>query len=421
VLNVWSGGLGGANRPVLVWFHGGGYAIGSGSWPTYEGANLARRGDAVVVTVNHRLGALGYLHLGELAGPGYESSGNVGMLDLVQSLEWVRDNIARFGGDPDNVTIFGESGGGAKVSTLLAMPAARGLFHRAAIQSGPGLRVQPVEAASALASKFLAELGVGADQLEQLASLPVEQILAAQQAILPGGAAARGGFAPVLDGAAVTAHPGDALADGSAPDVPLLVGCTRDEATLFLAGDPKFLEPDSMDRTALERRLDRFGLGQERDRILATYAANRPNDSELDLLVAILTDQMMRLPSIALAERKLSGGSAPVFMYLFTWSAGPLRSAHGFEIPFVFDNVGGEVMAATPTRQILAGEMSEAWLAFARHGDPVHDGLADWPAYNVETRPTMIFDRGGSHAENDPWGEDRRAWDGITPRSSLTG
>jgi para-nitrobenzyl esterase len=176
-----------------------------------------------------------------------------------------------------------------------------------------------------------------------------------------------------------------------------------------------------MDRTALERRLDRFGLGQERERILATYAANRPNDSELDLLVAILTDQMMRLPSIALAERKLSGGSAPVFMYLFTWSAGPLRSAHGFEIPFVFDNVGGEVMAATPTRQILAGEMSEAWLAFARHGDPVHDGLADWPAYNVETRPTMIFDRGGSHAENDPWGEDRRAWDGITPRSSLTG
>jgi para-nitrobenzyl esterase len=420
VLNVWSGGLDGTDRPVLVWLHGGGYAIGSGSWPTYHGANLARRGDAVVVTVNHRLGALGYLHLGELAGDEYASSGNVGMLDLVQVLEWVRDNIAAFGGDAGNVTIFGESGGGAKVSTLLAMPSAAGLFHKAIIQSGPGLRLQTVEQATTLAAKFLAELGIGADQIDELHARSADELLAAQTAVLPGGAAGRGGFAPVLDGRTVTSHPGNALADGTAPDVPLMIGCTRDEATLFLAGDPKFREPASMDRTAVERRLDRFGLGEHRDRILAEYRANRPEDSELDLLIAILTDQMMRVPSIAMAERKRRGGTAPVYMYLFCWAAGPLRSCHGYEIPFVFDNVGGEVMNSTPTRQILAGEMSEAWLAFARHGDPVHDGLPDWPSYDIDRRATMIFDRGGSHAEFDPWGADRQAWTGVPPRAPMS-
>ena len=416
VLNVWTAGLDGDHRPVMVWFHGGEFAIGSGSWAVYEGTNLARRGDAVVITVNHRLGALGYLHLGELLGGDYASSGNVGMLDLVAALEWVRDNAARFGGDAGNVTIFGESGGGAKVSTLLAMPAAAGLFHRAVVQSGPSLRVQTEERATASATKLLAELGLSVEGSADLRAVPAEQIVAAQVAVSPGGGAGMG-FAPVLDGVAVTDHPGHALRDGTAPDVPLLIGCTRDEATLFLLGDPAFSDPARLDRAALERRLERYGLGEDGPRVLDAYRHNRPDDSLLDLYIAIVSDQMMRVPSIKMAELKLAGGTTPVFMYLFEWAAGPMRSGHGFELPFVFDNVGGDVLESSPSRQALAVEMSEAWLAFARHGDPAHEGLPEWPAYDLDDRATMIFDRDGSHLDLDPRGADRRAWDGMPVRS----
>lgn len=418
VLNVWTAGLVGGHRPVMVWFHGGEFAIGSGSWAVYEGTNLARRGDAVVITVNHRLGALGYLHLGELLGDD-ASSGNVGMLDLVAALEWVRDNVTRFGGDPGNVTIFGESGGGAKVCTLLAMPAAAGLFHRAVVQSGPSLRAQSVERATESATKLLAELGLTVDGSADLWSVPADQIVAAQIAVSPGGGAGMG-FAPVLDGVAVTDHPGSALQRGAAPDVPLLIGCTRDEATLFLLGDPAFSDPTKLDQAALERRLERYGLGDDGPRVLAAYQQSHPEGSLLDLYIAIVSDQMMRVPSIKMAELKLAGGSAPVFMYLFEWAAGPMRSGHGFELPFVFDNVGGDVLEPSPSRQALAVEMSEAWLAFARHGEPGHDGLPDWPAYDLDDRATMIFDRGGSHLDHDPRGADRLAWDGM-PVRSITG
>jgi len=416
VLNVWSSGLDGAARPVMVWLHGGGYAIGSGSWPLYDGANLARRGDVVVVTLNHRLGALGFARFAELLGDEFATSGNNGMLDIVQALEWVRDNIARFGGDPSNVTIFGESGGGAKVCTLQAMPAARGLFHRAVIQSGPSGRVTPVHRATAYASKFVAELGVAGDDLVALQAAPAEQILAAQSAAAPFGAASLMGFSPVLDGVTVTAHPGDALRAGTVPDVPLMIGCTRDEATLFIATDPAFRDPDKLDDAALLRRLERYGVGDERERILAAYRANRPDDSNTDLYIAIVTDQLMRVPSIRLAEDRIAGGGPAVYQFLFTWAAGLLRSGHGFEIPFVFDNVGGEVMRPSTSRHQLAAEMSEAWLAFARTGNPSHDGIGDWSAYDFERRTTMVFDRGGSAPQDDPWGDDREVWDGVTIR-----
>jgi para-nitrobenzyl esterase len=424
VLNVWSPDLQpstGSPRPVLVWLHGGGFAIGSGSWPLYDGANLARRGDAVVVTINHRLGALGFLHLGELLGEGFESSGNNGMLDIVAALEWVRDNIARFGGDPTNVTIFGESGGGAKVCTLLAMPGADGLYHRAVVQSGPGGRVLPVERATGYAEKLFAELGLATDDLAGLQAASTEQILTAQGAAAPFGAGGRMGFSPLLDGTVITRHPDEALRDGSAPDVPFMIGCTRDEATLFVAGDPAFRDPSSLDDARLERRIDRFGLADHRNQLLAAYRANRPDDDNLDLYLAILTDQLMRVPSIRLAEDRVaaldSGASrAPVFVFLFTWAAGPLRSGHGYEIPFVFDNVGGEVLHGSPSRHRLAAEMSEAWLAFARTGNPSHDGVGDWPAYDLDRRPTMVFDREASAPQDDPWGADRQAWDGIAIR-----
>jgi para-nitrobenzyl esterase len=196
-----------------------------------------------------------------------------------------------------------------------------------------------------------------------------------------------------------------------------MIGCTRDEATLFLVGDPAFSDPARLDEPALARRLDRYGLGEDRSRVLGAYRENHPDDSRLDLYIAIVSDLMMRVPSIKMAELGLAGGSAPVFMYLFEWAAGPMRSGHGFELPFVFDNVGGDVLEPTPGRQALAGEMSEAWLAFARHGDPSHEGLPEWPAYDLDDRATMIFDRGGSHLDLDPRGADRRAWEGMPVRS----
>lgn len=414
-LNVWTPGLNrSARRPVMVWLHGGGFSIGSGSWPVYDGQALASRGDVVVVTVNHRLGIFGYLHLGDRAGSEYASSGNAGMLDLVAALRWVNENIAAFGGDPDNVTIFGESGGGAKVSTLLAMPAAAGLFHRAAIQSGPGLRVRAEDQATQSGEEIAVSLGCSAGDVGALQSLPSERLLEAQ--------AKRGrmsftDFSPVLDGIAVTDHPGQALSNGTASDVPIIVGSNRDEASLFLAMDPANADLASLDESGLMRRMSRYG--DDGPRIAAEYRAARPDASPYDLYVAIESDRMMRAPSIELAERKLGGGTAPVFMYLFRWATGPLGSAHGYEIAFVFDNARPPVMHPSPSRAALAAQMSDAWISFARVGDPSHGGLPAWPAYSTAERATMIFDRDDCHVERDPCPEGRLAWAGTKVRTGM--
>src|SRR5918998_6599755 len=252
-LNVFTPAADDARRPVMVWFHGGGYTIGSGSWPLYDGTNLARRGDVVVVTVNHRLGILGYLQLAHLD-EAERAAGNAGTLDLVASLEWVRDNIARFGGDPGNVTIFGESGGGAKVCSMLAMPAARGLFHRGVVQSGAMQYLRTPDAAAALTDKVLGEVGLPAgDAVADLRSLPADALLAAQQAVSGGSRDPMGGgFGPVLDGVDLPKHPGKAVQEGVAPDVPLMIGTTFDEATLFMAGEPAPRDPSPPFPAALQ-------------------------------------------------------------------------------------------------------------------------------------------------------------------------
>lgn len=404
-LNVWTPGLDDhVRRPVLVWLHGGGFAIGSGSWPVYDGTSLARRG-AVVVTVNHRLGIFGYFHLDGLAAPEFASAGNAGMLDLVAALAWVRDNISYFGGDPTNVTVFGESGGGAKVSILHAMPTARGLFHRAAVQSGPGLRVRTAEQAAETSERVLSELGAGANPVEALQTVPTERLLEAQAKL---GRRSVFAFSPVMDGIHVSAQPGETFASGAAPDLPMLIGCNRDEATLFLARDPALADGAGLDEDGLRARLR--PLGGATDAILTAYRRARPAATPRELLVAIESDRMMRIPSIELAEAKLKGGTAPVYMYLFCWAAGPLGSAHGFEIPFVFDNARPPVMPDSPGRQLLAEKMSEAWLAFAREDSPGHAYLPAWPRYAPPERATMIFDRGRCHVVNDPGGEERVAW-----------
>lgn len=427
VLNVWSRGLGdGGKRPVMVWLHGGGMFLGSGDhMAMYDGASLTRRGDVVVVSVNHRLGILGYLHLGGLLGEAYATSGNAGMLDLVLALEWVRDNAEAFGGDPGNVTIFGESGGGMKVSILLAMPAAKGLFHRAIVESGPGLQCLTPEVATQSARDLLAELGIDESRAADLHDVPADRIVEAQDALgKRGGSLLAGGanFSPVVDGLSVPAHPFDPLASPLAAGVPLLIGTNKDEMTLFLMAIPGYR---SMDEAAMRERLKAMltmRLGDQisadgMEGLISAYRRTRPEATPTDLLVAITSDRM-RVGSIRLAERKAAASTAPVFMYLFTWESpafgGLMKSCHILEMPFVFDNVAEPYMLIgdSPERHELAARMSGAWISFARHGDPNHEGLPRWPTYDPEKRATMIFNS-ECRIENDPAAEERLAWSGV--------
>lgn len=403
-LNVWTPGTDDGARPVMVWIHGGGYGVGSGSWPLYDGANLSRRGDVVVLSVNHRLGPFGYLHLDGLVGDRLSpdearSSGNNGMLDLVAVLEWVRDEIHGFGGDAGNVTIMGESGGGAKVSTLLAMPAARGLFHRAIIQSGPGLRVTKPERATANAEGVLRSLGADSD-VERLWSASADELLAAS------GAAGRMGLTPVLDGVAILDHPVQELTVGTAADVPVIVGCNRDEGA---GGLPRDIDEDGL-RARLAQMADTDD-GASVERLLATYRHEHPDASLVDILSFAITDQRMRAGSIALAEAKAKGTSTPVWQYFFTYQLAG-RAGHGYEIAFCLDNLGVGGTAPSEGRRRLADEMSEAWLAFARTGDPNHAGLVEWPPFTVPDRETMVFGP-TSEVVDDPSRATRELWEEI--------
>ncbi len=393
-LNVWTPGLDTARRPTMVWLHGGGFANGSGGAAMYDGAALARRGDTVVVTLNHRLNVFGYLHLGEVFGPAYARSGVAGMLDIVLALEWVRDNIAAFGGDPTNVTIFGESGGGWKVSLLMAMPAARGLFAKAVIQSGPGLTAKPTASATKVARAVLTELGVAT----------AEQLLAVDAATLSRASVKAGDalrlYAPVLDGDVIPRHPFEPDASPLNADVPILIGTNKDEAALFLFSHPRFGSFTEEDVAKAARK----AVGERADALIAAVRRAFPDYSLTHQAAACDTVGGMWAGSIKLAERKAAQGAAPVFMYLLTWETpvarGRLRSAHAIEIPLVFDNVekARNFVGRGDDPQILAEQMSEAWLAFARTGDP------GWPAYDADDRTTKIFDV-QSRVEHDPYAE----------------
>ncbi|HLZ70166.1 MAG TPA: carboxylesterase/lipase family protein [Dehalococcoidia bacterium] len=425
VLNVWTPGTDtAARRPVMLWLHGRGYAEGAGSEGWYNGAALARRGDVVVVTINHRLNVFGYLHLADLD-PAFAGSGVAGLLDVVLALQWLRENIAAFGGDASNVTIFGESGGGAKVSTLLAMPAAEGLFHRAIVQSGPSLRGTEAAEGTAFAERLLAHLGLRANEAAKLQTLPHAQLTAAL-ASLPApsdggmnmaGAPRRAALwlRPVVDGAYLPQHPFDPVAAPTAVPVPLLIGTNKDEAALFLAGDPRRRR---LEEHELLERLTRL-LGDRRDEILAVYRRTRPEATPWDLLIGI-SSEPTRLSSIQLAERKAAGGPAPVFMYLFTWESdalgGLFKSCHALEIPFVFNQpAAAPFTGSKPNRAELAASMSDAWAAFARNGDPNGAGLPHWPAYSAERRATMLCDV-PCRVEEDPRREERLVWAGMALR-----
>jgi para-nitrobenzyl esterase len=398
-LNVWTQGLGDAKkRPVMVWLHGGGFAYGSGAWPIYDGANLARKGDVVVVTVNHRLNLFGYLYLGQLAGDQYAKSGNAGMLDLVAALEWVRDNIEAFGGDPSNVTILGESGGGAKVSTLLAMPDAKGLFHRAIIQSGPGLRGAPKEAATHAAKGILDELQVSPSDMKALQGIPAETIIAA--AIAAGAKSGVSGMgamlrlAPVVDGVVLPSDPFTPAAPAISANVPILIGSNKDEMTLFTAAEPWF---GKLTDAELEQRAKQMA-GAKAGPLLAAFRKLHPDYSPTYLMNQVMTASTMFAGSVTLAERKAAQKAAPVYMYYLVWDTpvgnGLFKSPHTLDIPFMFDNVDKArvLVGPGPQPEALAKQMSDAWLAFARTGSPNTKSLPDWPAYTSEKRATMLFD-----------------------------
>jgi para-nitrobenzyl esterase len=426
VLNVWTPAVkDGRKRPVMFWCHGGGFTMGSGSASIYDGTNLARRGDVVIVTINHRLGPFGYLYLGDISGEEFAISSNAGMQDIVMALEWVRENITSFGGDPNNVTLFGESGGGYKVSVLMAMPTAAGLFHRAIVESGPGWRMMPKEIATEQANKLLKELGVSIANLGKLYSLSVEQILDAGRKInrnIPFG------WWPVVDGKVLPWHPFDPVAPDISANIPLIIGTNKDEATLFLSaeyrrsrlgdGPAAKIARNIWFHTATPRIAHRIA-GKSAKSFLATYREGRQQSSDSELFSAMMTDWMMRIPSIIQAERKYAQHSAPVFMYLFSWETpilnGRLKATHGLEIPFVFDNIGSGLLTGTGrTQSDLARNMSETWISFARSGVPNYAGIPNWSPYDPDERVTMIFDQ-KCRVENDPFKSERIAWNGIEP------
>ncbi|MBU4317454.1 MAG: carboxylesterase family protein [Proteobacteria bacterium] len=356
-------------------------------------------------------GAPGYLYLAELGGKKYATSGVNGMLDAVLALEWVRDNIAEFGGDQDNVTIFGESGGGLKVGTLMALPRAEGLFHKAVMQSGPGLRGVDPKLATPFAQKVLDHFDIKKEELYKLHDLTSEQLLDAVTKLAGIGPGASGFLAPVVDGKVYPCHAFMPDAAPTAVNIPLIIGTNKDESALFSAADPKRV---SFDEEELHRRLDRL-LGERKTEILDVYRQNRPRATPWDLYIGTISESM-RLWSIQLAEKKAAAGGAPVYMYLFTWESnymgGIFKSCHAMEIPFVFNNPDiAPFTGKGNARHELAASMSQSWINFARSGDPNVQGLPHWPSYDKENRTTMIFDT-PCRVENDPRKEERQVWKG---------
>jgi para-nitrobenzyl esterase len=418
-LNVWTPAVDEAARPVMVWIHGGAYEAGTGSIPWYDGSSLARNGDVVVVTINYRLGALGFLHLADVLGDDYAESGLCGTLDQVLALEWVRDNIAAFGGDPGNVTIFGESAGGMSVGTLLGVPAARGLFHHAIAQSGATRHVWMPDEAAVVTGLFLDALGT-----DDVLSAPVERILAAQQAagmqlLEAGGRDLRGGlgvpFRPVIGTEGLPRHPLDAVRDGEASDVTVIAGSTAEEWNLFLIVER---QRGGIDDDALLWRAERIfgaalgeGAGQH---AVEVYRRSRPGASAEDIWCALATDWMFRIPAIRLLEAQ-SVHQPNAFGYVFshrsTAFGGVLGACHAVEIPFAFDNLhrkGVELFLGEvdDDARATARAMSSAWLSFARTGDP------EWPRYDVDRRATMNL-CGRPEVIDDPGRADRELWEGV--------
>ncbi len=425
-LNLWTPALDEGRRPVMVWIHGGSFTSGTAGSPIYDGSSLARRGDVVVVTINYRLGALGFLALPQLE----EEEGvfgNLGLLDQITALEWVREHISGFGGDPDRVTVFGESAGAMSAGALLATPRARGLFRRAVLQSGAAENVSSREESVRVGACLLEELGLANPDAERLRSVPVADLLAAQQSTVARMWRSVSGltFQPVVDGRVIPSPPLQQIRSGCAADVSLLVGSNRDEYKLWNLADPKAAK---LDHAALLRRCRHNIPGEGVDgtahavRAIETYARlreGRASAAPPELWTAIETDRLIRAPALRLADAQRAH-QRQTFVYLFAWTSpameGALGSCHALEIPFVFGSLrhpGVSAFAgAGPAAERLSSVMQDAWISFARSGDPSHPELGDWPAYDPESRPTQLL---GPECElvHAPLEEERRFWEGL--------
>jgi para-nitrobenzyl esterase len=411
-LNVYTPAVDDTRRPVLVWIHGGAFIIGSGSTPLYDGAAMVERGDVVLVTINYRLGAFGFMELGWLD-ESLLGSGNLGLQDQVAALEWVRDNIAGFGGDPGNVTIFGESAGGMSVTSLLAAPSAKGLFHKAIAQSGAAQAIATLDQAEVAGRQVVDGLGVST--IEELRALTQEQILEVQAQImiaaltnvepmLEQGVSASLPFRPVADGTFLPDNALAAIRAGSAADVPLITGTTKEEWKLFALMD---LQP--VDEDVLRTRLQ--ALTGDADKVLAVYADAVDDLAPKDAFTMIATDMVFRHPTIELGEAQLAV-SPDVWEYEFDWATpamgGMLGACHAIELPFLFGMSADERLAGFLGEDPpvgLAEAMQDAWLSFARTGDPGDD----WPRYDLDRRVVKTFDAESGTAE-DPGAEARQFW-----------
>jgi para-nitrobenzyl esterase len=417
-LNIWTPAADAGRRPVLFWIHGGGFSFGSGSFD--DGSQLARRGDCCVVTINYRVNIFGFLYI-------KDKMANLGQLDQIMALRWVRDHIDRFGGDPENVTIFGESAGSVAVCSLMAMPAAKGLFRRVIAESGSvhpkGFNPQDGENGAA---KILAALGVADGDLDALRKIPAETLVqvAEKMELEARGEGLLFPYGIYVDGKTMPEHPLEAVRKGDAKDIELIIGTNRDEAKLYTALMPSGQNLDGEGLVkAVAKVLARYNQSEESAaRMIGVYRQARegklPTDPQ-SLLDAITTDSRFRIPALLLAEAQ-SRHQRNVFSYLFTYASpalgGKLGSCHGLEVPFVFGGLAEKKRFIFPERNAgtgaLSDNMMDAWIAFARTGNPSHAGMPDWPPFDPVERRTMIFDLETKVGE-DPFGTERKAWAGI--------
>lgn len=416
VLNVWTPGVNdGAKRAVLVSFHGGGFSTGSGNAPGFDGAQLALFGDAVVVTVNHRLASYGYTHLADLgAPPEFAYAGVTGIMDLVASLQWVHDNIENFGGDPGKVMIFGQSGGGAKTSTILATPSAKGLFHRAAVQSGSSLRLTTREQATKTTELLLEKLSIPKTRIADIQKVSWQQLLEAQASVAPG---LGGGFGPVVDGTILPHHPFDPVAPPESADVPVVISTTLEDAALALTNF-------NLDEAGLKTILTQRFSGKA-DEILALYKQRYPQKSPFLIQAQVFTDSGFRRSAITQAERKGALGKAPAYMYLWSWVSpgfgGKFGAVHGTDVSASFHNVRDNIVGVgSAVGKVMCDRLASAWVAFAKTGDPNNSQIPRWPVYDASARATMVFDT-DTRVENDPRGEIRKFWEAMPPARGIAG
>ena len=406
----------GGRRPILFYIHGGGYNNGSGSHPLYDGANLCRRGDIVVITVNHRLNAFGYLYLGESGDEGLRDAGNAGQLDLIDALHWVREHAHEFGGDAGNVTVFGQSGGGAKIATLMAMPEADGLFHKAMTMSGQQVTAAGPRAAAQRTALFLAELGLGPRDTDALLAMPMARLLEATRVRDPSRVENTSlYFGPVLDTHNLPRHPFYPDAPAQSARIPMVIGNTRDETRAFLGNDEAnfALTWDALPQKLREHQY----VDLSPDVVIAEYRRLYPDYTPSEVFFAATTAGRSWRGAVIEAEMRALQG-APAWVYQLDWRSpadgGRLRAFHTLDIPLVFDNVAaeGSKTGDDARARAMASRMSDALIALARHGDPNHAGLPAWSPYTLPQRQTMIFDD-ASRVQDDPRGGERRLYERV--------